>query len=89
MKATKANKFGTELQQEQPQFYENLMKQLEGGESQVLQAAVGHADTLAQQAAANIGRWMTVLSTVDIPTNSLLEYPRLGADNVLPQMQQT
>ena len=52
MKATKANKFGTELQQEQPQFYENLMKQLEGGESQVLQAAVGHADTLAQQAAA-------------------------------------
>jgi len=40
-----------ELQQEQPQFYENLMKQLDSNEQQVLQAAVQQADVVAQQAA--------------------------------------
>lgn len=40
-----------ELQQEQPQFYENLMKQLEPQEQQVLQAAVQQADIVAAQAA--------------------------------------
>lgn len=39
------------LQQEQPQFYENLMKQLEPQEQQVLQAAVQQADIVAAQAA--------------------------------------
>lgn len=42
----------TELQQEQPQFYENMMKGLGQDEQNVLQAAVQQADTLAAQAQA-------------------------------------
>jgi len=41
------------LQQEQPQFYEGLMKELDANEQQILQAAVSQADVVAQQAAAN------------------------------------
>ena len=43
----------TELQQEQPQFYQGLMKELDSTEQQILQAAVAQADVVAQQAAAN------------------------------------
>jgi len=43
----------TELRQEQPQFYEGLMKELDGSEQQILQAAVAQADVIAAQAAAN------------------------------------
>ncbi len=39
------------LQQEQPQFYENLIKQLEPQEQQILQAVVQQADVVAAQAA--------------------------------------
>lgn len=35
----------------QPQFYENLMKQLSPEEQQILQAAVQHADQVAIEAA--------------------------------------
>ena len=41
----------TELQQEQPQFYENLTKQLGPEEQQVLQGAIHHADVIAQNIA--------------------------------------
>lgn len=39
------------LQQEQPQYYENMMKQLNQQEQQILQAAVQNADVVAAQAA--------------------------------------
>ena len=37
------------LQSEQPQLYENLMKELDQSEQNTLQAAVQHADELATQ----------------------------------------
>lgn len=39
-----------DMQSGQPQFYENLMKQLSPEEQQVLQSAVQHADQLAAEA---------------------------------------
>lgn len=39
-----------EMQQAQPQFFENLMKQLDTDEQQVLQNAVKHADVVAAEA---------------------------------------
>ena len=39
------------LQQQQPQLYESLTKNLNPEEQQVLQAAVNQADAIAQQAA--------------------------------------
>lgn len=39
------------MQQGQPQFFENLMKQLSQEEQQVLQGAVKHADEVAAEAA--------------------------------------
>lgn len=41
----------SELQQEQPQLYENLTKSLNPEEQQVVQAAVHQADVIAQQEA--------------------------------------
>lgn len=40
------------LQQEQPQMYENLTKNLNPEEQQVIQAAVNQAEAIAQQQAA-------------------------------------
>lgn len=43
--------FPTELQSEQPQFYEGLLKQIEPAEQQVLETVVNQADAMAAQKA--------------------------------------